>query len=256
MVSKVIPPEDSVSTRPAMMSTAFLVSATEKLSSMMRSTPPWSSTCRSSSNERTSISILSGNPFSSRYLWQRSMALTMPPAKSTWLSLSRIMSKRPIRWLQPPPILTACFSSIRIPGVVLRVSNTRVLVPLRRCTYLSVMVAMPLMRCMMLSMRRSVWSSERTRPVTTIAMSPFLTRVPSCISTSTCISGSKRRNTSLATSTPARIPSSLMSRCDLPIASAGMQHKVVWSPSPMSSANDRSMSLSTSCLTSISKLGL
>lgn len=39
---------------------------------------------------------------------------------------SRIMSNRPIRWFTPPPILTAIFSRIRIPGVVLRVSSTRV----------------------------------------------------------------------------------------------------------------------------------
>ena len=177
------------------------------------------------------------------------MAFTMPPAKSTWLSFSRIISKSPMRWLQPPPIFTACFSSIRMPGVVLRVSSTRVPVPFSRCTYLSVIVAMPLMRCMMFSIRRSVCNSERTLPVTIMAMSPFFTRLPSPMSTSTCISGSKRRNTSLAISTPARIPSSLMSRCDLPIASSGIQHKVVWSPSPISSANDRSISLSTSSST-------
>ena len=216
---------------------------------MMRSTPPWSSTCWSSSNERTSISIFRLRPFSSRYLWQRSMAFTMPPEKSTWLSLSRIISNSPMRWLHPPPIFTACFSSIRMPGVVLRVSSTRVWVPFNRSTYLSVIVAIPLMRCMMLSMSRSVCSSERTRPLTIMAMSPFFTRVPSCMSTSTCISGSKRRNTSLAISTPARIPSSLMSRCDFPIASSGMQQRVVWSPSPISSANDKSISLSTSSST-------
>ncbi len=102
---------------------------------------------------------------------------------------------------------------------------------------------------MMFSIRRSVCSRERTRPVTIMAMSPFFTRVPSCMSTSTCMSGSKRRNTSLATSTPARMPSSLMSRWLLPIASSGIQHKVVWSPSPISSANDRSMSLSTNSST-------
>ena len=155
------------------------------------------------------------------------MAFTIPPAKSTWLSFSSIMSNNPMRWLQPPPIFTACFSSMRIPGVVLRVSSTRVFVPFRRSTYLSVMVAIPLMRCMMFNIRRSVCNSERTRPVTIMAMSPFFTREPSPINTSTCMSGSKRRNTSLAISTPAKMPSSLMSRCDLPIASSGIQHNVV-----------------------------
>ena len=42
---------------------------------------------------------------------------------------------------------------------------------------------------------------------------------------------------------------SLMSRCDFPIASSGMQQRVVWSPSPISSANDKSISLSTSSST-------
>ena len=159
------------------------------------------------------------------------------------------MSNRPMRWLHPPPIFTACFSSIRIPGVVLRVSSTRVWVPSRRSTYLEVIVAIPLILCMILSMSRSVWSSERTLPVTIIATSPFFTFVPSPISTSTCIVGSKRWNTSFAISTPARIPSSLISSFDLPIASSGIQQRVVWSPSPMSSANDRSISLSTNSST-------
>ena len=58
--------------------------------------------------------------------------------------------------LHPPPIFTAIFSIIRIPGVVLRVSRTRVLVPSNFFTYLWVIVAMPLIRCMMFSIKRSV----------------------------------------------------------------------------------------------------
>jgi signal peptidase II len=46
-------------------------------------------------------------------------------------------------------------------------------------TYLAVMVAMPLIRCIILSIKRSVWSKERVLPSTIIAMSPFLTWVPS-----------------------------------------------------------------------------
>ena len=177
------------------------------------------------------------------------MAFVIPPAKSTWLSLSSIMSKRPILWFIPPPIFTACFSSIRIPGVVLRVSSTCVFVPFSFSTYLCVIVAMPLILCMMLSMSRSVCSSERTFPVTTIAMSPFFTSAPSPINTSTFMVLSNLSNTFFATSTPASMPSSLMRRCDLPIASSGMQHSVVWSPSPMSSAKARSMSLSSNSST-------
>ena len=46
-----------------------------------------------------------------------------------WLSLTRIASYRPMRWLRPPPAATACFSSARRPGVVLRVSSTSTPVP-------------------------------------------------------------------------------------------------------------------------------
>ena len=111
------------------------------------------------------------------------------------------------------------------------------------------MVAMPLMRCMMLSIRRSVWSRLLTLPVTIIATSPTFTLLPSPMNTSTCMVGSKRRNTSLATSTPASIPGSLMRSFDCPMASSGIQHSVVWSPSPISSANERSMRRSFSSST-------
>ena len=47
----------------------------------------------------------------------------MLPAAAMWLSLIRKASKRPMRWLVPPPAATAAFSSLRRPGVVLRVSR-------------------------------------------------------------------------------------------------------------------------------------
>ena len=43
-------------------------------------------------------------------------ASARPPARATWFSLIRIASKRPMRWLTPPPAATACFSSARRPG--------------------------------------------------------------------------------------------------------------------------------------------
>ena len=49
------------------------------------------------------------------------------PAAAMWFSLIRKASKRPIRWLVPPPAATAAFSSLRRPGVVLRVSRIRAL---------------------------------------------------------------------------------------------------------------------------------
>jgi hypothetical protein len=48
-----------------------------------------------------------------------------PPQAATWLSLIRMASSRPKRWLTPPPQRTAYFSSARRPGVVLRVSTMR-----------------------------------------------------------------------------------------------------------------------------------
>ncbi len=53
----------------------------------------------------------------------------MPPATAMWLSLIRIASSSPKRWLKPPPQRTAYFSSARSPGVVFRVQQIRALVP-------------------------------------------------------------------------------------------------------------------------------
>ena len=52
--------------------------------------------------------------------------------------------------------LTLYFSSTRRPGVVLRVSSTRVCNPESSFTYLRVVVATPLMRCITLSIKRSI----------------------------------------------------------------------------------------------------
>ena len=52
-----------------------------------------------------------------------------PPAIATWLSLIRIASSSPKRWLLPPPCRTAAFSSARMQGVVLRVSMIAACVP-------------------------------------------------------------------------------------------------------------------------------
>ena len=59
----------------------------------------------------------------------RRIAAPTPPAAATWLSLIRIASSRPKRWLTPPPQRTAYFSSARKPGVVLRVSVITAPVP-------------------------------------------------------------------------------------------------------------------------------
>ncbi len=58
-----------------------------------------------------------------------STAAAIEPAARRWLSLISTASSRPKRWLRPPPAATACFSSARRPGVVLRVSRTAAPVP-------------------------------------------------------------------------------------------------------------------------------
>ena len=65
----------------------------------------------------------------------RRTASRIPPASAMWLSLTSIASWRPMRWLRPPPAATACFSSSRRPGVVLRVSSTSTPVPRSRWTH-------------------------------------------------------------------------------------------------------------------------
>ena len=60
-------------------------------------------------------------------------AMPRPPR---WLSFTSTASDRLARWFQPPPARTAAFSRARSPGVVLRVSRTRVagLAPLTTST--------------------------------------------------------------------------------------------------------------------------
>ena len=145
-----------------------------------------------------------------------------------------------MRWFIPPPILTASFSSIRIPGVVLRVSSTFAFKPFSSAAYLAVIVAMPLIRCIMLSISLSVCNNERTFPSTSKTMSPGFTCAPSLMNTVTFNAGSNFLNTFKAISTPASTPSSFINRCCLPISSSGMQQSVVWSPSPISSAKAKS----------------
>src|SRR3712207_6114508 len=106
------------------------------------------------------------------------------------------------------------------------------------------MVAIPLIRCITFSIRRSVWSNDCTLPSTIIATSPGFTSAPSLINTSTFIVGSKRLKISFATSIPASTPASFINSFDFPISVSGMHESVVWSPSPISSAKARSISLS------------
>src|SRR5437588_763903 len=92
----------------------------------------------------------------------------MPPATAMWLSLIRIASSSPKRWLKPPPQRTAYFSSARSPGVVLRVQQMRVRVPVTRRTNSWVAVATPERWPTRLSATRSAARTARASPVTSI----------------------------------------------------------------------------------------
>ena len=75
------------------------------------------------SSVSTSTSTLTIGPTARRTRWT---AGPIPPAIAMWLSFTSTASSRPNRWLTPPPIRTAYFSSARSPGVVFRVHRTRV----------------------------------------------------------------------------------------------------------------------------------
>ena len=126
MVSRVIPPEASTAARPSIMATPLTRSVGAKLSSSTTSAPPvrTSSIWSSRSTSTTMHAVCGIFRRSSRSARGRDA----PPAVRTarWLSLSITASESPKRWLCPPPHVTACFSSARRPGVVLRVSHTRV----------------------------------------------------------------------------------------------------------------------------------
>ena len=63
---------------------------------------------------------------------------------ATWLSLTSAASLSDMRWLTPPPQRTAYFCRARRPGIVLRVSRTRALVPPSASAHRAVSEATPL----------------------------------------------------------------------------------------------------------------
>ena len=111
----------------------------------------------------TSTSILSIAPACAR---ARRTASATPPQAATWLSLMRIPSPSANRWFLPPPARTAAFSSMRQPGVVLRVSRRRVRPPpaASASAQRRVAVATPERRCRKLSAVRSAGEERSHRP--------------------------------------------------------------------------------------------
>ena len=96
-----------------------------------------------------------------------------------WLSLIRMASNKPRRWLVPPPHRTAYFCRSRYPGSVLRVSRMTALVPLTSSVNWLVSVATPLRCVMKFSAVRSPESSERTEPVIDAITEPGARTSPS-----------------------------------------------------------------------------
>ena len=89
----------------------------------------------------------------------------MPPATAMWLSLIRIASSRPKRWLKPPPQRTAYFSKRAQAGRRLaRAADARAWCARSACTNAAVAVAMPERWPRKLSAARSADSSARASP--------------------------------------------------------------------------------------------
>ena len=159
-LSGVMPPEASVTARPATSVTASRIWSGVMLSSRITSAPA-SRASRTWARSVTSTSTFTRWPTAA---FARRTASPTPPATATWLSLMSTASSRPKRWLEPPPTRTAYFSRARSPGVVLRVSATRAPVPATRATTRRVWVAMPQRRPSRFSATRSADRIARAGP--------------------------------------------------------------------------------------------
>ena len=113
------------------------------------------------------------------------------------------MSNSPIRWLRPPPQVTAYFSNRRQPGVVLRVSRICARVPLIASTNCAVKVAMPESRWTKFNATRSALRRARAGPESCIRVPPAATRWPSWVWRTTFTSGESSRKAASANASPA-----------------------------------------------------
>mmetsp|Transcript_29166 Transcript_29166/g.72824 ORF Transcript_29166/g.72824 Transcript_29166/m.72824 type:complete len:353 (-) Transcript_29166:29-1087(-) len=246
-VASVTFPLASVSTRPAMNSTAAFMSVRLMLSSMTRVTAPVSNvtssmsaiTCRTSSMVRVSTSIGAVNFFSARKACALATALSMPPDAAMWLSLIMIMSKRPMRWFFPPPMSTAHLSGRRRPGTVLRVSNMNAGAAWSAICLVS--VAMPLMRCMKLSTTRSARRMLCALPRISQKSSPLEMVSPSNLLHDTSRLGSTAARIWFASACPASTPSALASSVARDTVSAGMVLSELMSPTSAMSSSSASL---------------
>ncbi len=127
---------------------------------------------------------------------------------SRWLSFTNTASDKLARWLCPPPARTAAFSSARSPGVVLRVSSTRVagFAACTTSTNLLVNVATPDRWHKKFSMVRSAVNTERKEPSTVATTVPGPTALPSGTTQRTASEGSTSAQVRLAQAEPASTP--------------------------------------------------
>lgn len=146
----------------------------------------------------------------------------IPPAAAMWLSLIMTMSKRPMRWLAPPPAATAHLSSRRNPGAVLRVSSSTARVPAASAAMAAVAVAIPPARCIKFSATRSAANSARAGPWALPRRAPRSTRCPSVTRQVSAMVGSTRAKTVPATHSPATTPAALAVNSAVAWVSAGI----------------------------------
>mmetsp|Transcript_30429 Transcript_30429/g.84851 ORF Transcript_30429/g.84851 Transcript_30429/m.84851 type:complete len:260 (-) Transcript_30429:27-806(-) len=175
----------------------------------MHMSAPAAQASRASARLRHSTSILELNPAASR---ARRTAPVMLPALQMWLSFSMIMCDRSMRCVLTPPTTSAYFSTMRKPGVVLRVPATSPchLAAALRSASSRAAVAMPLARVTMLSAVRSASRILRTGPITLATTVTGFTSAPSGRSHST--SSPMALKTASAKGTPARMPRDFPSR--------------------------------------------
>ena len=147
-----------------------------------------------------------------------------------WLSLIMAQSASVLRCDRPPPARTACFSSARSPGVVLRVSHTAAPVPAMVVQKAAVTVAMPERCWRKLSATRSAARIERTAPETSITWLGGTTWSPSAPPSSMARSGSTAQKACAATSAPHRVSGSRARMRARPLRAGLTTASVVRSP--------------------------
>mmetsp|Transcript_1337 Transcript_1337/g.4004 ORF Transcript_1337/g.4004 Transcript_1337/m.4004 type:complete len:241 (-) Transcript_1337:202-924(-) len=118
-----MPPEASTSTCgcAALRALAAALSSAGGMLSSITMSAPAAAASRPSFRSRASTSIFAVKPAA---VLATSTAFVIEPACHTWLSLSMTIWERSSLWVAAPPTSRAYFSTMRKPGVVLRVPAT------------------------------------------------------------------------------------------------------------------------------------